>query len=146
MKQIQKLGLALSIALMLAACGGEGSSASTETSWLDRIVEYVQNGGTVPTLQDYIDAGVTGIDSEEQLVEINQVVEGLVADDVDTTEEVQALANALGAEVPTATTATPTATPTTATPTTPTPDTTAPVISITGQTPLLLHKEMFTQM
>jgi len=32
MKQIQKLGLALSIALMLAACGGEGSSASTETS------------------------------------------------------------------------------------------------------------------
>lgn len=108
----KKLGLALSTALILTACGGGGGTPAEPTG-LDRIVEYAQNGGTVPTLQDYLDAGVVGIDSEEKLAEINQVVEGLVAEDVDTSQEVQALADALGVVVPTA-------------------DTTAPVITITG--------------
>ena len=110
----KKLGLALIMVLILTACGGGGGNPkSAELTGLDRITEYAQNGGTAPTLQDYLDAGVTGIDSEAQLAEINQVVEGLVAEDVDTTVEVQALANALGVVVPT-------------------PDTTKPVITITG--------------
>ena len=109
----KKLGLALSTALILTACGGGGGTAPTEPTGLDRITEYAQNGGTLPTLQDYLDAGVTGIDTEEKLAEINQAVEGLVAEDVDTVQEVQALADALGVVVPT-------------------PDTTAPVITITG--------------
>jgi len=53
----KKLGLALSTALILTACGGGGGTPAEPTG-LDRIVEYAQNGGTVPTLQDYLDAGL----------------------------------------------------------------------------------------
>lgn len=89
----KKLVLFLSTALMLTACGG--GSGNPAPTGLDRITEYAQNGGTLPILQDYLDAGVTGINSDEALAEINQVLEGLVAEDVDTTQEVQALVDTL---------------------------------------------------
>lgn len=114
----KKLGLALSTALILTACSGGGGTPTG----LDRIVEYAQNGGTVPTLEGYLDAGVVGTDSKAKLAEINQVVEGLVAADVDTTEEVQALVNI---EVP----------PETVAPS-PSPDTTSPVVTIRGNNQL----------
>ena len=119
----KKLSLALSTALILTACEvGDGTTAFEPTG-LDRITEYAQNGGTLPTLQDYLDAGGTGIDSEEKLAEINQVVEGLVSEDVDTAQEVQALADALGVVV----------------------DTTAPVITITGgNTATVLQNATYT--
>lgn len=90
-----KIALVLTLGLVLNACGGNNSSPLS-LSGLDRIIEYTQNGGTTPTRQDYLDARVTGIDSEEKLAEINEVVERLLGVDVDTTEEVQALVNALG--------------------------------------------------
>ena len=132
---IQTLVLALTL-LLFTACGGGSSADSTQKQAIDKLVAYANSNGTteVPTLQDYLDVGVTGIDSDTQLAEINQVVEGLIAEDVDTTVEVQALADALGVQVPIGTVA---PTPTTPIPTTPI-DTTAPVISITGANPTIV--------
>lgn len=58
----------------------------------------INGDAPAPTVQDYIDAGVTGID-DTNLADMNEVVQNLNADEVDTTEELQVLANAIGSNV-----------------------------------------------
>jgi hypothetical protein len=53
--------------------------------------------------QDYSDAGVVGLTSTEQLADMNEVVSNLTKEEVDTTEEIQALANDLSVVIPTPT-------------------------------------------
>lgn len=67
---------------------------------LEKIEAFATSNGssTVPSLHDYIDAGVTGLDADE-LADLNEVVENLTATEVDTTSEIQALADALGINV-----------------------------------------------
>jgi len=86
-------------------CGGPGADNSTAAESardvaIDKISLYAQNGVNIPTLQDYLDAGVTGI-TVANLEEINTAVENLTKEDVDTTAEIQALADALGIEADT---------------------------------------------
>ena len=104
--------------ITLTACGGSnsggGDNPTAQELAIERIVKYAQDGGTAPTIQDYLDAGVTGV-TEENLAEINEVVGNLTAEEVDTEEEIQALADELGIEIDI-----------------PEVDTTAPVILLTG--------------
>ena len=71
---------------------------------IEKIATYAEKDGDapVPSVQDYADAGVKGV-TEENVDEINEVVEGLEYEDVDTTEKIQALADELGVELPTPT-------------------------------------------
>lgn len=64
---------------------------------IEKIKAYATSNGVSasPTIQDYIDAGVTGINNSN-LADINEVVGNLTASEVDTASELQALANALG--------------------------------------------------
>ena len=85
------------IVLTLSACGsGSNNPVSTPQELaIDKIADYAQNSAVEPTLQDYLDAGVTGVDASN-LADINTAVEQLTYDDVDTEAEIQAIADSLG--------------------------------------------------
>ncbi len=93
--------------IIFTACGGSSSNdilllpenpSTAQEIAIDKIATYAQDGGTPPTVEDYIAAGVEGV-TADNLAEINEVVENLTAEDVDTEEEIQALADELGIEV-----------------------------------------------
>jgi hypothetical protein len=71
-------------------------SPSSKELALQKIEAYAQSNANspVPSIQDYLDADVTGVDAEN-LIELNEVIEHLTALEVDTTEEIQALVNDL---------------------------------------------------
>jgi len=92
----KKFGLAMGAAFILAACGGGGGGITSVLEGLNRIIEYAQNGGQAPTKKDYLEAGISGINTDAQLEDINQVVAGLEGKDVDTAQEVQVLVNKIG--------------------------------------------------
>ncbi len=64
---------------------------------IDKITAYAKDGTPVPTLQDYLDAGVTGM-TEANLDEMNEIVSNLTPDEVDTKEEIQEIINNIGTE------------------------------------------------
>jgi len=70
----------------------------TKTRALNIITEYAQtNGGSaIPVAQTYAYAGVVGVGTDN-ISELNVVIAGEAASEVDTTEELQTLVDALGA-------------------------------------------------
>jgi hypothetical protein len=85
--------------LWLTACGGGGDAQTPqEPTAIERIASYAEDGSTPPTVQMYVDAGITGV-TEENLDEINAVVLGLSPEDVDTPAEVQVLVDQLGIDI-----------------------------------------------
>jgi len=102
-KMTQILILTLSLVLF-TACGG-GSNTPEPTPYdtaLAKIIAYAdtQGGSEAPAVQDYADVNVVGVD-DTNLLDINEAVKGLNKEDVDTTEEIQALVDALGVTVET---------------------------------------------
>ena len=97
MKYTRHYLLTLILVFILTACGGGSAGNNTQDAAVAKVEAYATSNGTslTPTLQDYIDIGVTGINSSTKLTELNQMVSGLTAVDVDTAEEIQALANTL---------------------------------------------------
>ncbi|KAG1694643.1 putative protease YdcP [Nymphon striatum] len=92
------LGITLSF---IVGCGGGGSSTPTAKDIaIDKIMAYAEDGSKpTPSLQDYLDAGVSGVNSEN-LTQLNAVVDGLEQDDVDTTSELEELLAQLDIELP----------------------------------------------
>jgi len=108
MKRISFLGsLAVAGSLFLSGCGGGGSSGTTELSTaasailedstlsdattlaIQKIMAWAEDqSNPKPTVQDYIDAGISGV-TEDNLDEINDLVASLDPEDVDTAEEIQ---------------------------------------------------------
>ena len=78
---------------MFTACNE--SNITHEEAAITNIMEYAESGKVAPTVQDYIDANVTGM-TEDNLDELNEVVENSKKEEVDTTEEIQALADEVG--------------------------------------------------
>lgn len=93
---LKKLLLCFSV-LLLVSCGGSSSDGDSGKSNVaqDKIEAFAENGNTAPTVQDYMDAGVTGVNADN-LDEINSIIKNLSSSDVDTKEEIQALADKLG--------------------------------------------------
>jgi hypothetical protein len=116
------------VAITMMGCGGGSSNTQTSTTPYDtalaKITAYADTQGNseAPTLQDYADVNVVGVD-DTNLLDVNEAVKGLNKEDVDTTEEIQTLADALGVTVPATT------------PSHPTSDTTPPVITLSGANP-----------
>jgi hypothetical protein len=76
----------------LQGCGGGSSSTEdVQTVAIEKIKAYAEDQTQPePTVEDYEDAGVSGV-TAENLDDINALVAGLTADDVDTVEEIQAI-------------------------------------------------------
>lgn len=128
MKHITSILFSLLLTIFFTACGGNNNT--TQNTAIDKLIAYANSNGTstAPTLQDYIDAGVVGVNDEDKLAEVNQIVSGLTEEEVDTTAEVQELADSLDVIVPEDTVLTPPiTTPETTTTTTTTVSNTAPV-------------------
>jgi len=70
----------------------------TKVRALQIIIEYAQTNGTsaIPVAQTYAYAGVVGI-GDDNVNDFNEVISGLIPEEVDTTEELQVLLNAMGA-------------------------------------------------
>jgi len=96
------VGLFILLLSFLSACGGGGSatnSPAAKEKAIKKITAYSQDQNkTAPSLQDYTDAGVTGVTSEI-LDALNSLVAGLTADEVDTTAELNTLISQLGINI-----------------------------------------------
>ena len=99
-KQVHYLLMIIFSSLLLSGCGGGGSSTTTPTSntaqetAIEHIYQFAQNNSSAPTVQDYLDAGITGV-TQENIDEVNAVVSGLTKEEVDTKEEIQAIVTSL---------------------------------------------------
>jgi len=91
MKKMMKLGLIASTAIVFMACGG-GSGGNAA---IDKLISYATTGEPVPTAADYAAAGVNGV-TDDNVALANSIILGLLKEEVDTKEEVQALADAAG--------------------------------------------------
>jgi len=105
--------LIATLAIAFTACGGGGGDNPTaqETAQA-KIVAYADSNGTngkPPSVQDYTDAGVTGV-TESNKDTMNELVKNSTAEGIDTLAKVQALADGLGAPDNTAPSITTTAT------------------------------------
>jgi surface protein len=86
-------GLAIILAsILFISCGNNNNS---KNSAFKILIEYAQGSEQTPTLENYSDAGVIGLDTE-QLADMNEVISNLTKEEIDSTEELQALADALG--------------------------------------------------
>ena len=100
MKRILFTMLLIAGTMMMVGCSssssGDGTKSVQDTA-IEKIVVYAQSGSPTPAIQDYIDAGITGV-NDDNLAQINEIVAGHKAEDVDTAEEIQALADQLNLE------------------------------------------------
>ena len=80
------------VLLLLVACDSGSKEENSDNSPMYKIQAYAQDStnNPKPTLQDYIDVGVSGI-TAENLSKLNALVDGLKEEDVDTVEELDAL-------------------------------------------------------
>ncbi len=96
LKHIKLILLILSLSV-LTACGS--GSTKTNYSAIDKIILYAKNSGNPkPTLKDYREAGVTGLENIN-LKELNDKVASLSPEDVDTVEELDAITASLGINI-----------------------------------------------
>jgi uncharacterized protein (TIGR02145 family) len=95
-KVIQTAAMLLG-ATFIAGCGGGGGGSATQGA-IDLIAAYAQsNTNPVPSIQDYSDAGITGV-SADNLAAANAMVDKGVQTDYDTATEIQALIDLIGAK------------------------------------------------
>jgi len=92
--------LIMGMMMMIVGCSsstsGNGTSSVQDTA-IEKITAYAQNGSPTPTVLDYTDAGIIGV-NEENLAQINEIIAGHKVEDVDTAEEIQVLADQLSLE------------------------------------------------
>lgn len=123
MKQF-KIFLLTSMIIFFTACGGGVSSDdgttlvnndTPQTIAIGKIKAYANDPTQpVPMVEDYLAVGVVGV-TVENITEINDVVTSLIEEDVDTKEEIQAIADDLDIVLP---------------------DTMLPVITLSGASPM----------
>ncbi len=99
------VNLLIASSFFLAGCGGSSTSNTTtsldnpQTIEIDNITAYAEDQtNPAPTVEDYSDAGVEGITSDN-LDEMNALVATLTASDVDTLEEIQAILDEAGLRI-----------------------------------------------
>ncbi len=102
--KIRDLLAAAAVAIALTACGGgidldenssthQPSQGEVRETAIGKIKVYAISNGSnsdIPQVQDYRDAGVSGVD-EENLEDINRIISGLTAEDVNNSDKIQSL-------------------------------------------------------
>jgi len=88
--------LITAIAVLTACGGGNNNSAKlAQVKAVAYIASYAQTGGEAPTVKHYVDAGVIGANANN-LAKVNEAVERLNYDNVDTQSEIQLVVNYYG--------------------------------------------------
>lgn len=94
MKNILLLLVGIFLMLGVAGCGGSSEPSTVNggsLTGLDKIAAYADNNSNpAPTVQDYADAGVTGV-SAGNLTDVNAAVDAVTKTGADSVAEVQAL-------------------------------------------------------
>ncbi|HFQ62071.1 MAG TPA: DUF5011 domain-containing protein [Epsilonproteobacteria bacterium] len=156
MYKITQLLFTTFMLFLLVACGSGsggtiyGGSDTKQKEAIQTIATYAQDSTVVPTVQDYLDAGVTGV-TNSNLTNINNEISTHTYDDVDEVTEIQSIVDTLMVQC--AQVLTPAYNPSTLEQRTfPTPcdvpkgwitghpptDTVKPIISIKGNNPVIL--------
>jgi len=97
--------LTITSALIFSGCGGSNNqNTSTNTDIQQNAISHIYTYAddqniTPPTVEDYINAGITGV-TEENLEEVNSVIAEHTKDEVDTQEEIQAIVNQINTNIP----------------------------------------------
>ncbi len=97
-----KLFLISLTVVMFTGCSNDSGDKYTPTAQeiaINKIKAYAATGEIAPTLQDYTDVGVVGV-TEDNLANVNEVVENLTPEEVDTVEKIQAVVDDAGAVAP----------------------------------------------
>lgn len=89
------ISMLLGSSLLFTGCGSSSSTLdTTQSSGIDIIEAYAEDlTNPVPTVEDYENAGITGVNAEN-IFDINLLVVALDPADVDTSEEIQAIFDA----------------------------------------------------
>ncbi len=95
---MKKLLILWMIAVMLIATSCNDNQPSAQQIAISKVANYAQNGNPAPTIQDYTNAGVEGVNADN-LADINHFLLDLEREDVDTRQEIQAIIDRLGLEV-----------------------------------------------
>lgn len=107
MVSLSKAVLVLFLASLLTACGGSSSGSEviakhpdSSVTALARIIAYADDSSNPsPTIADYENAGITGVNSSN-LVHYNEAVNNVSGEAVDTIEELRAVTSGLNTEKP----------------------------------------------
>lgn len=97
-KHILHLFLFLSITLFIISCEDTDDKQSIKQTAIALISNYANGTGQVPTLRNYEDAGIIGV-NEKNINELNSFIETLTAEDIDTETELNNVINALGISI-----------------------------------------------
>lgn len=93
------ISLLLASSLFFTACGGSSNGDNPQDIAINKIIAYAEDQtNPVPTVEDYEDAGVTGV-TEENLEAMNTYIASLTRDDVDTVEKIQEIVDNIDAIV-----------------------------------------------
>ena len=106
LKRISILVILSLSTLSLISCDAVNDTATTSDSSksereiaIAKIIAYAEDGqNPIPTLENYRDAGVSGV-TEVNLTELNALVDSLNGEDVDTVAELEALTTRLGTNI-----------------------------------------------
>jgi len=119
MTNIKKILLLLFTFFFILSCENTGDKQTLKQIAITLIANYADGKGQVPTIRNYEDAGIIGV-NERNIDELNAFIETLVAEDIDTEAELNAVIDALGISLAS--------------------DIFGPVITIHGPNPLTLNK------
>jgi len=115
---IKKYFLMILLILFITSCEDTGEKYTLKEIAIELIANYAKGEGAAPTIQNYEDAGIIGV-NEKNIDELNLFISTLREEDIDTEEELNAVIDALGVSLAS--------------------DIFAPVITIHGPNPLTLH-------
>jgi hypothetical protein len=91
--------MAMAMVWFVAGCGGGGvGGLDAKSVALTKIADYAVKGEKAPTVQDYIDAGVTGV-TADNLEAVNTAVRAQDQDGVDSVEKIQAIVDSVVSHV-----------------------------------------------
>ena len=92
--------LSFTLSLLVACGGGASSSSNSERALaMEKIKLYASDSSnSAPTMQDYKDAGVSGLENID-IDKLNEKVASLTLEDVDTVEELDAITANLGINI-----------------------------------------------
>jgi len=114
-----KILLLIALSLFIISCEDTGDKLTLKEIAIQRIANYADGTGPEPTIRNYEDAGIIGV-NEKNIDELNGFIETLGKEDIDTGEELNAVVDGLGVSLAS--------------------DIFAPVITIHGPNPLTLFK------
>ena len=92
---LKKLLLIFIITLSFISCENTGDKQTLKEIAITLIANYADGKGPTPTIQNYADAGIIGV-NEKNIKELNLFISTLNAEDIDTEAELNAVIDALG--------------------------------------------------